>query len=80
VTQKGFDVLLRAFARARIAGWKLLIAGEGPERAPLEKLIHDLGLEESAKLVGRADRAMAGALFRGCEIFVLPSRMEPLGM
>jgi len=80
VPQKGFDVLLRAFARAKIAGWKLLIAGEGPERAPLEKLIHDLGLEETAKLVGRADRAMAGALFRGCEFFVLPSRMEPLGI
>jgi glycogen(starch) synthase len=80
VAQKGFDVLLRAFAKANIAGWKLLIAGEGPERGGLEALIKELGLEGTAKLLGRADRAMAGALFRGCEFFVLPSRMEPLGI
>jgi len=80
VPQKGFDVLLRAFARANIAGWKLLIAGEGPERDALENLLRDLGLREHAKLIGRADRSMAAALFRGCEFFVLPSRMEPLGI
>ena len=80
VPQKGFDILLRAFARANPSGWKLLIAGEGPERDPLEKLISELGLGERAQLIGRADRAKAAALFRGCECFVLPSRMEPLGI
>lgn len=80
VAQKGFDVLLRAFARAKIAGWNLLIAGEGPEREALEGLVRDLGLQGRAQLVGRADRAKAVALFRGCEFFVLPSRMEPLGI
>lgn len=80
VPQKGFEVLLRAFAAANIAGWKLLIAGEGPERTSLENLIGSLGLQERAQLIGRADRATAVALFKGCEIFVLPSRMEPLGI
>ncbi|HEX4085246.1 MAG TPA: glycosyltransferase family 4 protein [Chthoniobacteraceae bacterium] len=80
VPQKGFDILLRAFAQADISGWKLLIAGEGPEREPLEKLASKLGLGERAQLIGRADRTKAAALFRGCECFVLPSRMEPLGI
>ena len=80
VPQKGFDILLRAFAKSAIPGWNLLIAGEGPERDSLETLIRDLGLEGRAKLIGRADRAMAVSLFRGCGFFVLPSRMEPLGI
>jgi glycosyltransferase involved in cell wall biosynthesis len=80
VAQKGFDILIRAFAQANIAGWKLLIAGEGGERAALEGLIRGLGLEGRAELIGRADRAMAVGLFLGCEYFVLPSRMEPLGI
>jgi glycosyltransferase involved in cell wall biosynthesis len=80
VPQKGFDLLVRAFASANIRGWKLLIAGEGPERDMLEKLIGDLGLQERVRLVGRADRATAVALFQGCELFALPSRMEPLGI
>lgn len=73
VSQKGFDLLIRAFALAKVAGWKLLIAGEGPEHATLENLIRELGLREHAKLLGRADRSLAAALFRGCEFFVLPS-------
>jgi len=80
VPQKGFDVLIRAFAKADIPGWKLVIAGEGTERAALESLIQELGLQGRASLVGRADRPMATALFRGCEFFVLASRMEPLGI
>ena len=80
VPQKGFDVLLRAFARAELPGWKLLIAGEGSEREPLERLIVQLGLQGQAKLIGRVDRKAAAALFLGSAFFVLPSRMEPLGI
>ncbi|MCC7519907.1 MAG: glycosyltransferase family 4 protein [Verrucomicrobiae bacterium] len=39
---KGFDVLLRAFAR--IEGARLVIAGDGPERGRLEALARNLGL------------------------------------
>lgn len=80
VPQKGFDILIRAFADANIPGWKLLIAGEGPERDALEKLIVHLRMQERIRLAGRADRPMAVGLFKGCEFFVLPSRMEPLGI
>lgn len=80
VPQKGFDVLLRAFARANVKRFDLILAGDGPEKPALEKLVQELGLEGRAHLVGRAARAEAVALFRGCAFFALPSRHEPLGI
>ena len=92
VPQKGFDVLLRAYAllRGRARDEKitdeqwplpdLILAGDGPMRAELERLRDELGLGERAQLIGRADRARTVALFKGCAFFVLPSRHEPMGI
>ena len=80
VPQKGFDLLLRAFAQAGLPDHDLLLAGEGPERAALEKLAADLDLGARVRFVGRVDRPTAAALFKGCAFFVLPSRQEPLGI
>lgn len=79
VPQKGFDILIRAFARAGIAH-DLIVAGEGPERQALDNLVRELALGGRVVLLGRADRPTAVALFKGCSFFVLPSRMEPLGI
>ena len=80
VPQKGFDILLRAFADARLPGHDLLLAGDGPERAALETLASELDLEGRVTFIGRADRPTAVSLFQGCAFFVLPSRMEPQGI
>ena len=83
VPQKGFDVLIDAYARlsARVANAPdLLIAGEGPERENLQKRVGDLGLTDRVHLIGFADRPTAVSLFRGCEMFILPSRHEPQGI
>ncbi len=80
VPQKGFDVLIDAFARAGAPSHDLLLAGEGPERAALEALARERGLEGRVIFPGRADRATAAALFKGCSFFVLPSRQEPMGI
>jgi glycogen(starch) synthase len=84
VQQKGFDVLLHAFARARekngLEGFDLLLAGEGSEQGALENLLSELKLEGHAHLIGRAGRDEAMALFKGCAFFVLPSRHEPQGI
>ena len=80
VPNKGFDVLIRAFAKARMPSHDLLLAGDGTERGPLERLAHDLGLRDNIKFLGRVDRPTAVSLFHGCSFFVLPSRDEPQGI
>ena len=80
VRQKGFDVLIEAFAEAGIESHDLVIAGEGTERPLLEALAAARGIESRVRFTGRVDRKGTVALFKGCSFFVLPSRMEPLGI
>jgi glycogen(starch) synthase len=80
VAQKGFDVLVRAYAQSGITSHDLILVGEGSEEAELKRLITELGLDDRVSLPGRADRAGAVAYFNGCSFFVLPSRMEPMGI
>jgi glycogen(starch) synthase len=76
VPQKGFDLLIEAFADAAIPTHDLLIAGEGTERGPLEQLIQSRGLAGRVHLLGRAERPQVASLFLGCSFFALPSRAD----
>lgn len=83
VRQKGFDLMLRAFNQIFRSGFTdhdLVIAGGGPERDALECLAGLLGIQDHVRFVGSVDRAAAARLFAGCSFFVLPSRLEPLGI
>ena len=83
VPQKGFDILLDAYARLlgrRPDAPDLVIAGDGPERESLQAQAASLGLKNRVFLTGRADRTSAVSLFHGCALFVLPSRQEPQGI
>ncbi len=74
-TNKAFDVLIRALAR--LPGVHALIAGEGPERGALEALARAEGVADRLHLPGwRRDTA---ALLAAADVFVCPSRHEPLG-
>jgi glycosyltransferase involved in cell wall biosynthesis len=74
--QKGYDLLLKSFAA--LAGkhpdWQLIIYGEGPERAQLERLQAESGYAKQISLPGLT-RDSLGAL-RQASLFVLPSRFE----
>ncbi len=72
---KGFDVLLRAMAR--VPNTYLWLAGEGPLRESLEKQAEDLGIKPRVRFLGW--REDTPALFASCDLFVCPSRHEPLG-
>jgi len=74
-TDKGFDVLIRALARLPTAS--LLLAGDGPEGPALARLAAELGIAERVFLLGW--RTDAGALLKAADLFVCPSRSEPLG-
>jgi glycogen(starch) synthase len=80
VPQKGFDILIQAFAEAALPTHDLLLAGEGPELPALESLAEKLGLAGRVHFMGRAARPLAVALFKGASFFVLPSRQEPMGI
>ena len=73
---KGFDVLLRAMTLPAAAEARLIIAGEGHDRAELEQQIRVLGLDDRVELAGRFDRRQLRDLFRRAGMFVLPSRRE----
>jgi GalNAc-alpha-(1->4)-GalNAc-alpha-(1->3)-diNAcBac-PP-undecaprenol alpha-1,4-N-acetyl-D-galactosaminyltransferase len=76
VHQKGFDLLITAFAKVteRCPSLRLAIAGEGPDRAALLELATRLGLETRVFLLGRV--AALPALMRQAHAFVLSSRYE----
>jgi glycosyltransferase involved in cell wall biosynthesis len=75
---KGLDVLIRAIAILRDAGdtTRLIVAGEGPVREELEKLIADLALQQQVQLIGQQSRASVVKLLHQSTCFVLPSRFE----
>ena len=80
VWQKGFDLLLHAFARIASAHpeWTLTIWGEGPERQSLEKLLRPLGITGRAFMPGCTERP--GSWLAEADILVLSSRFEGWGM
>ena len=72
---KAFDVLIRAMAA--IPESHLLIAGEGPERAALERLARSCGVAARVHMPGWC--AGNSALLAQADLLVCPSRHEPLG-
>lgn len=72
---KAFDVLIRAMPRLPAA--TLLIAGEGPEEARLRRLARGEGVAE--RVVFSRWRSDVPALLKAADVFVCPSRLEPLG-
>ena len=72
---KAFDVLLEALARVPNA--YLWIAGEGPRRAELEKMAENLAVKPRVRFLGWRDDV--AALLQTADLFVCPSRHEPLG-
>ena len=75
---KGFDRLIRAAAIARDKGYsfRVQIAGSGPEEKSLKRLIHELNLEETVKLLGFVKNPYP--LMKSSDVFVMSSVSEAL--
>ena len=74
--QKGFDILLRSYAKIadKFPDWTMKIWGEGEERQRLETLANELGISGQVSFPGftnNTEKAMGS-----CRLFILPSRYE----
>lgn len=76
--RKGIDVLLQAIASLRDGKVVCAVAGDGPERSALAALAAELSLGDAVRFLGR--RQDVGDLLAACDLFVLPSRAEGLGV
>ncbi|MDF9801088.1 GalNAc-alpha-(1-_4)-GalNAc-alpha-(1-_3)-diNAcBac-PP-undecaprenol alpha-1,4-N-acetyl-D-galactosaminyltransferase [Catalinimonas alkaloidigena] len=74
--QKGYDILIKAFAPlGKIhKAWSLVIIGEGDERSHLESLSEQEGVMKQVRLVGRKQNPHH--ILKKASIFVLSSRFE----
>ena len=76
---KGFDVLVRALAKAapRLPStWAWLLIGDGPERAVVERALEGAGIGARCVLFGRATEAELHSLYAAASWFVHPTLYE----
>ena len=74
IERKGHDLIVRALPA--LPDCRLLIAGEGPERARLEALARELGVADRMTLLGRVPHAELAAYYSAADALVLASSRE----
>jgi len=81
VRKKGFDVLIRALPQVvREAGpLRLALLGQGDLREELLGLAQQLGVREHLWMPGSIERDRLPALFRSCDLLVVPSMHDERG-
>lgn len=79
---KGFQHLVKAMhtVLTQVPTAVALIAGSGPYRTELEKLIENEGLSANVKLIGWVSEEEKAALFQRSDVVVFPSVNEPFGI
>ncbi len=81
VNQKGFDILLKAFARVlEKRNAKLRIGGDGEQKPNYLKISKSLGINEHVSWLGCLNRDQTLKEFQNCDAFVLASRHESMGI
>lgn len=81
VYYKGYEYLLRAFARLRLEA-VLVMVGSGVLTPQLRQLAAELGLDGRVLFLGEVDDAALASAFHHCDVFTLPSieRTEAFGI
>jgi len=83
IKEKNVDFLIKSIALVRrtIPDLICFIIGDGPERANLEKLTYDLGLEGNIRFLGFLDHSEdVFSYMKSSGVFVLPSTREGFGI
>ena len=81
--QKGLSYLLRAvelLKKTEARPFELVLGGDGPDRADLERLAAELGIADQCKFLGSLDRAGVKEWMNRSDVFVLSSLHETFGV
>jgi glycogen(starch) synthase len=80
IPEKGFDLALTAFVTlaCQFPDARLVIAGDGPMRHPLEEQARELGLAERVQFTGWVAAEKVSELINTATLVVMPSRREGL--
>jgi glycosyltransferase involved in cell wall biosynthesis len=76
VPQKGFDILLSAFAQVARSDARLRVFGDGPDGQALRDQSARLGITDQVEFAGYSED-MPGVL-HDCDVVIMPSRYEGL--
>ncbi len=81
VPRKGHKVVLQALPAVlrEVPNLRYVIAGDGPEKANLQKLVHELGLEEAVIFVGDVPHNQICDFYNLCDVFIMVNRLEAGG-
>lgn len=82
VPEKNIEFLIRSFAIVRKTQKhaKLMVVGEGSVKADLEKLVEELGMQESVIFTGLLDKDGMIAHYQASDIFAFASLTETQGL
>jgi glycosyltransferase involved in cell wall biosynthesis len=81
VVKKGFPVLLAACRRLAGEGldFRLILAGDGPQRRQLVQLVREYGLEGRVEFPGFVPHRQVPELLGRADLFVMPCVIDPRG-
>lgn len=81
IEKKGFDTLLEAaqLLVRRGVDFRLLIAGDGPRWASLQRQVNELGVGEQVRFIGPLNHAELEPYFSEASVFALPCRIAADG-
>lgn len=78
VERKGQDIVIKALARVReyVPNLVYVIVGDGPDRKRLQMLTQEHELNDMVLFVGRVPDEELVHYYRGCDVFIMPSRAD----
>lgn len=74
IERKGHHLAIRALLD--LPEWRLAIVGEGPERASLQRLTHELGMERRVTFCGTQPHSALPLFYSAADILILASSRE----
>lgn len=75
IPRKSLDLQIKALSQIK-SNFSLNIAGDGPEKENLEKLISDLGMKNKIKLLGMKNKEEMKKLYSDSDIYLFTSKNE----